>query len=160
MTSAREDTDGFLVIACGNPLRSDDGVAWRAAEEIRRTLQPPVRVICVHQLTPELAEEASRARTIVFIDATGEGEPGEVLRQRVVPDCTAVRFSHHFAPAQVLALCKQLYGTEPRGFVISVSGECFDHGEELSPAAIHALPRSVAEVKSLARDCQASAQLS
>lgn len=151
MNSMHGSAQSVLVIACGNPLRWDDGIAWQAAEEIGRTLQPPVEIICVHQLTPELAEEASRADTVIFIDATRNGEPGKVLCQTVSPDSTAVCFSHHLAPAQVLALCNQLYGSEPRGFLISISGECFDHGTGLSPAATNALPKSVAKANELIR---------
>jgi Ni,Fe-hydrogenase maturation factor len=108
----------------------------------------------VHQLTPELAEEASRAATVIFMDAERNGEPGKVLCQSISPDSAAVRFSHHLAPAQVLALCRQLYGAEPRGFLISISGECFDHGNELSRAVIDAIPQSLVHVMNLAGDCQ------
>jgi len=146
VNSKDEQANRLLIIACGNPLRCDDGVAWQAAEEIRRKFPSPAKIICVHQLTPELSEEASCADTVIFIDATRNGEPGKVLCQAISPDSTAVRFSHHLAPAQVLALCKQLYGAEPRGFLISISGECFDHGKGLSPAAINAIPQTVAEV--------------
>ena len=151
MNSKDEQANRLLIIACGNPLRCDDGVAWQAAEEIRRKLPSPAKIVCVHQLTPELAEEASHADTVIFIDATHNGEPGEVLCQAISPDSTAVRFSHHLAPAQVLALCKQLYGAEPRGFLISISGECFDHGKGLSPAAMNAITQSVAEVDEVVR---------
>ena len=151
MNSKDEHANRLLIIACGNLLRCDDGVAWQAAEEIRRMLQPPAEIICVHQLTPELAEEASRTDTVIFIDATRDGEPGKVLCQVISPDSTAVRHSHHLAPAQVLALCKQLYGAEPRGFLISISGECFDHGMGLSPAAISALPKILAKANELIR---------
>jgi Ni,Fe-hydrogenase maturation factor len=88
---------------------------------------------------------------VIFIDATLEGEPGKVLCQSVSSDSTAVRFSHHLAPAQLLALCHQLYGAQPRGFLISISGECFDHGMGLSPAAMSALPESVAKANELIR---------
>jgi hydrogenase maturation protease len=146
MNSRNETVDRVLVIAYGNPLRCDDGVAWQAAAEIRRKLVPLVEVICVHQLTPELAEQISRSGTAIFLDATGTGDPGKVACQPVSPDGTPTRFSHHLAPAQLLALCEQLYGAKPRGFLISISGECFDHGDRLSPAAINALPQSVAAV--------------
>jgi hypothetical protein len=74
VNSTHKPANRVLVIACGNPLRSDDGVAWLAAEQLRQTLQPPAKVICVHQLTPELAEEASRAEIVFFIDATRIGD--------------------------------------------------------------------------------------
>jgi hydrogenase maturation protease len=151
VSSKHELAHRLLVIACGNPLRCDDGVGLRAAEEVRQKLRPPSKVICVHQLTPELAEEASRVDTVIFIDAAREGEPGKVRCHAISPDSTVVRFSHHLAPAQVLALCNQLYGARPRGFLISIGAECFDHGTEISPAAIRAIPRSVAAVTEVVR---------
>ena len=159
MNSTNEIADRVLVIAYGNPLRCDDGVAWQAAEEIRRKLPSLAEVVCVHQLAPELAEEISRAGTVIFLDATGNGDPGKVVCQAVSEDPAQSRFSHHLAPAQVLALCDQLYQAKPRGFLISISGECFDHGEGLSPAAINALPQSVAVVSDLVRRLKSSGDL-
>jgi len=159
MNSRNEIPGRVLVIAYGNPLRCDDGVAWQAAEEIRRKLASQLDVICVHQLTPELAEEISRAGTVIFLDATNNGEPGKVACQTISPETTGACFSHHLTPAQVLALCGQLYVAKPRGFLISISGKCFDHGEGLSPAAINALPQSVAVVSDLVRLLKRSADL-
>ncbi len=159
MNSRNEIADRVLVIAYGNPLRCDDGVAWQAAEQIRRKLPSLTEVICVHQLTPELAEEISRAGTVIFLDATGNGDPGRVVCQTVSAEPAQARFSHHLAPTQVLALCDQLYQAKPRGFLISISGECFDHGEGLSPAAINALPQSVLVVSDLLRRLKTSSDL-
>ena len=156
MISRNEIADRLLLIAYGNPLRCDDGVAWQAAEEIRRRLSSVTEVICVHQLTPELAEEASRADIVIFLDATGSGDPGKVLCRTVSAEPIQVRFSHHLTPAQVLALCARLYQAKPRGFLISISGECFDHGDGLSPAALNALPQSVAAVSDLLRRLKTS----
>jgi hydrogenase maturation protease len=140
--------DRVLLIAFGNPLRCDDGIAWRVAEEIRRTM-PEMAVLCVHQLTPELAEDASRASTVIFIDAARDGEPGEIRCHAVPPDAPSLNFSHSLAPPQVLAICKQLYRAEPRGFLVSIGGECFDHGEAPSPRVIDALSQTVRMVKEL-----------
>src|SRR5213080_2808888 len=116
MSSRNEIADRVLVIAYGNPLRCDDGVAWQAAEQIRRKLPSLTEVICVHQLTPELAEEISRAGTVIFLDATGNGDPGNVICQAVSAEPTQARFSHHLSPAQVLALCYQFMKPTHEGF--------------------------------------------
>ena len=58
------------LIACGNPLRGDDGVAHAALR-----LVPPAsnrRVLAVRQWTPELAEEIAGADRVVFLDADTE----------------------------------------------------------------------------------------
>jgi hydrogenase maturation protease len=159
MNSRNEIADRVLVIAYGNPLRCDDGVAWQVAEEIRRKLPSLAEVVCVHQLAPELAEEISRAGTVIFLDAAGDDNPGKVACQPVSPDFTPARFSHHLSPAQLFALCEQLYDAKPHGFLISISGERFDHGDGLSPAAINALPQCVAVVSDLLRRLKGSSDL-
>jgi hypothetical protein len=75
----------LLVIAYGNPLRCDDGIAWQAAEELKRELPDSAEIIYVHQLTPELAENASRAHTVIFLDAARNGAAGHVSCQSVSP---------------------------------------------------------------------------
>jgi len=61
----------------------------------------------------------------------------------------AITGHHNLAPAQLLALCNQLYEAEPRAFLVSIGGECFDHGEILSAAAKNALPRVMTMVNEL-----------
>jgi hydrogenase maturation protease len=139
-----------LVIAYGNPLRCDDGIAWQAAEQLRRTL-PFADIVCVHQLTPELADRASRADTVLFLDAADNGIPGKVSCQAVSSQSAEVHFSHHLGPGEILALCDRLYAGKPCGFLISIHGERFDHGQELSPAAVKAVPQVVAKVSEVVR---------
>lgn len=147
-----------LVIAYGNPLRCDDGIAWQAAEELRRELPKDTRVICVHQLTPELAEDASRADLVIFLDASSNGEPGSFRCEAVSAQASELHFSHHITPKEVLSLSNHLYAAEPRAFLISIHGKCFDHGQELSPAPVHALPQVVARICALIKHLtQASA---
>jgi len=67
---------GVLIVGYGNPLRGDDG--WDGTPP-KRCGQPCriAEIITVHQLTPELAEEASRAELVVFLDARRRAVPGE-----------------------------------------------------------------------------------
>ena len=79
-----EVPDAVLVIAWGNPLREDDGVAWHVVEGLRRLQPRPslplLRLRHAHQqLTPELAEPVSHAAGVVFVDARRDGTPGQVL---------------------------------------------------------------------------------
>jgi hydrogenase maturation protease len=140
----------ILIVAYGNPLRSDDGVAWHAAELLRREFPaPPVEILCVHQLTPELAEDASRADNLVFIDAACDGEPGLIAVAEVDSSEEPASFSHQFTPEQVVALCRRLYGVGPRAFTISIVGKSFEHGDALSDELRAALPRLVGTMREL-----------
>jgi len=148
-----------LIVAYGNPLRSDDGVAWRAADELERKfagakIEAEVEILRLHQLAPEVAEAASRGERVIFLDAAsaeGNGQPGEVRCQEVVPPAETPRFSHHLSPGAVIALCQQLFGASPRAYAVTLTGECFEHGESLSPVVAAALPEWVAQTEVLVR---------
>ncbi len=146
-----------LVVAYGNTLRSDDGVAWRAAELLRPRLSPSTAdFVCTHQLVPEIAEDISRAEHVVFIDATVIGTPGEI-------DCTSIDTnaiwdpsSHRLTPDQLVALCKYAYGAAPGATVVSIAGESFDHGEGLSASVESALPKLIDTVVEVIQKQRAS----
>jgi hydrogenase maturation protease len=72
-----------LIVGYGNPLRGDDGLGWHAAEALRAAL-PEAEILAVHQLTPELAEDASRAELVIFLDAAETGAPGEWRCREIV----------------------------------------------------------------------------
>jgi hydrogenase maturation protease len=142
----------ILVIAYGNPLRCDDGLAWRAAEDLSQSDLPgDIEVIACQQLTPELALAASHASTVLFIDATLTGVPGELVCAPLRPQRQSNAFSHDFSPEAILTLTQELYGTCPEAFTISLCGESFDHGEVLSPNVIKSLPRVAALVLQFAK---------
>ncbi|MGA7574929.1 MAG: hydrogenase maturation protease [Terriglobales bacterium] len=143
----------ILIVGYGNPLRSDDGLGWRAAEELSRDLSLPeteVEVIARHQLTPELADKFRHADAIFFIDAARGGQPGELTCAPVIPEARTGS-SHHGSPAEILTLVQQLYGRTPRAYVVSLCGECFDHGEALSAVVENGLPKLTALVARLAK---------
>lgn len=140
-----------LIVAYGNPLRSDDGVAWRAAEALRHKFRASdVEVRCLHQLGPELAEAVSGVRAAIFIDASSEGEPGGVQCEALRTErATVNRFGHAFSPATVMALAAQLYDSSPPAFCATVTGQNFSHGESLSDAVEAALPVLVRRIEQM-----------
>lgn len=140
-----------LIIGYGNPLRSDDGLGWRVAQELSRRLVRPeieTEVVVCHQLTPELADNAKRADVVLFIDAARDGQPGEVTCTPVVlkPE---MAHSHDCSASAVLALARQLYGVTPQAFVVTLCGECFDHGEVFSAPVESGIPKLIALVEKL-----------
>lgn len=140
-----------LIVAYGNPLRSDDGVAWRAADALEGKLpDSEVEILEMHQLAPELAENLSRVEAVIFVDASEKGEPGEIHCEELSPTSEAP-FAHQLSPGAVLLLARQVYGAGPRAFSLTLTGECFDHGEALSPAVVAALPGLVARIEGLGR---------
>jgi hydrogenase maturation protease len=139
-----------LIIAYGNPLRCDDGVAWSAAEELARANLPEdLEIISRYQLTPELAADISQVSRVVFVDAGRNGVPGQVVSAQVQPQRQPSIFTHEFSPASIAGLAQELYGRCPQAFAVSVCGECFDHGEGISAKVTESLPDLIAAIKAL-----------
>jgi len=152
----------IVIVAYGNPLRSDDGLAWRAAEQLeKKVFQPDVEMFKLHQLTPEVAETCRRFQCAIFVDAAsqadvGTGNAGEIrvreinsLRDSANPP---TRFSHALSPDAILAMTAQLYGANPRTFLVTMTGDNFGHGESLSPAVTVALPLLVDRIQALVHE--------
>ena len=145
----------ILIIAYGNPLRSDDGVAWRAADLLAEKLPASdVEILRLHQLTPELADTVREFQRVIFVDAASCEDsaaiPGEIHVEEVSADSNEpTRFSHAFSPQRVLALAVELYAARPSAFLVTVIGGNFDHGDSLSPAVAASLPSLVATIERL-----------
>ena len=154
-------TDAVLVIAWGNPLREDDGVAWHVLEGLRllkpRPGLPPLKLRHAHQLAPEMAECVSRAQGVVFVDARRDGTPGEVRCEEIAPSAGSNPLAHSLSPQALLLYSQQLYGRAPQAVVLSIAGERFAMGEELSPVVRRALPRAI---RAVVRQAKAWAQTS
>ncbi len=138
-----------LIIGYGNPLRGDDGIGWRLAQELSETLaSDEVAVLAQHQLTPELAEPISRAECVIFMDATIEGTPGRLVYAPLKPaELAPGSFTHNVNPATLLALAQALYEHCPEARVLAVTGASFGYTEQLSPVVAAVVPEALARVK-------------
>jgi hydrogenase maturation protease len=150
--SGLETMARVLIVACGNPLRCDDGLAWRAVEGLHRRLVQDVEIIAQHQLTPELALPVSQAARVLFLDAASHGQPGELSCEPVLLIQASGAFTHNVSPASILSLCQELYDKAPQAYVISLRGEWFDYGETISATVEAALPSFVDLVVRLTRE--------
>ena len=152
----------IVIVAYGNPLRCDDGLAWRAAEQLEKKVsQPDVEIFTLHQLTPEVAETCRRFQCVIFVDAAspadvGRGNAGElrvreieIRKDSAIP---ATRFSHALSPDAIIAMTAQLYGANPLTLSVTMIGDNFGHGESLSPAVTVALPLLVDRIQELVRE--------
>ena len=140
--------DGVLVVGYGNALRGDDGVGWHAAARLAGDPRlAGAEVLARHQLTPELAEDVSRAEVVVLVDARDDGSvPGSIAVHRVRPRPAGTAWSHYLDPATLAGLAEVLYGAVPPVFLVSVAASSFAGGDRLSPALQQALPGVVEAV--------------
>lgn len=154
-------TKSKLLLACGNPLRGDDGVGWKIAEAVEHDPGfADVKVVVVQQFTPELSELLRDADVVVFVDASASEEPGAVRSVAVqAAEQVPQALTHHLPPASLLALTGYLYGRIPgRAHAVTVGASSFELslGAEgrpaegaLSDAVREAIPAAVALLREL-----------
>lgn len=135
-----------LVLACGNPMRGDDGVGPWLADWARKQFpdQPGFRVLSRQQWAPELAEDVARAGSVLFIDCSVESLPGSVHLAPVEPNARASRLAtHHLSAAELLTLARELYASLPReALLLTVGAGSVELGENFSDALRAALPEA------------------
>ncbi|MCC7367879.1 MAG: hydrogenase maturation protease [Chloroflexi bacterium] len=143
-----------LVVGYGNPLRADDGFGWQAATRLAGQLsETAARVLAVHQLTPELAEDVAQASLVVFLDIHEGGQPGVLIEQALEGGSgqEVVAFSHDVDAEAILFLAETLYGHRPPATMLSVGGSDFSYAVGLSPPVDAALPVALDRVRSILR---------
>ncbi|HEV2399301.1 MAG TPA: hydrogenase maturation protease [Candidatus Sulfotelmatobacter sp.] len=152
----------ILIVAYGNPLRCDDGVAWRVADALAGKFpESEVEILSLHQLAPEAADNIRHVGLVLFLDAACADDventrPGDIGVRAVsnaeMNEQRAGQFSHVYSPAKLLYLAKELYRAEPKAFVITVTGEDFGHGDRLSAPVAAALSAFVKRIEQIVRE--------
>ena len=127
-----ENPKSVLIVGYGNPLRSDDGLGGYVAERLAAQWIDVVEVLIVHQLTPELAETITNFSLVIFVDAMNRDGRDAVRCDSLTPFTSAIGLTHHCTAQAILTYAKMLYSRWPLAFLISVSGENFDHGDRLT----------------------------
>ena len=142
-----------LVIGFGNPLRSDDSFGIQTVERLKASVEAEeVEFVECQQLTPELAEPVSRADLVLFVDADMDGVAGSIHSRRVLPEVrrrSSDALVHHLDPQALLGLSETLYQHAPHAMLMTVTGECFGYGSQLSPEVEKELPGVVEHMKEL-----------
>lgn len=142
----------LLVIGYGNPLRGDDGLGWRVAEELQAR-RPEAAVLVCQQITPELAEPLSRATQAAFIDIAADQQPGTFTITPLRPEIPKnANFTHQMTPGTLLYLAQVLYGNVPEARLYTVGGQAFGYGETLSAEVAEAVPSLIGEIEAWAAE--------
>lgn len=135
-----------LILACGNSLRSDDGVGpWLAAwAEKQFHADRGVCVLSRQQWTLELAEEIAAAKSVLFIDCSTASSAGSVEVVEVLPAAAGqAHATHHQGAPELLALARDLYDSLPRhALLLTLGADSTELGEEFSAAVTAALPEA------------------
>ena len=150
-----------LILACGNTLRSDDGVGpWLAkwAEDYFRH-ESGVRVVSTHQWTPELAEDIAEARSVLFVDCSIAAPAGLVELRSVDAGARTESYGHHLAAPNLLALARGLFDSAPQdALFLTVGAGSIELGESFSSDLEAALPNACALLEDAVRRLLAGVQ--
>jgi hydrogenase maturation protease len=120
-----------LLIACGNVLRRDDGIAHAVTRLLRPATDLAIRT--VHQLSPELAEEIADFSQVIFVDAD---RAATYPRIALVSDGAGFpALTHASGPAAIVAFARAVYGFSGEAWMCRIPAPDLSHGEGLSPAA-------------------------
>lgn len=177
-------SDDALGWRVGEALRERLEHQFSKIEAQTRTDPANVEVITCQQLNPELADPISRADLVLFVDAAdptasamaaGSGSrvgvqpetapallpaiPGSILEQDLEPACQSPQcFSHDLTPSTLLACAGELFGSCPKGKLLSVVGANFGMGEVLSPTVEAALAELLRRIEVLIDGAFSTAQ--
>lgn len=131
-----------LVIGCGNTLRGDDAAGVRAVEMFSHR-HPNIDCLCMHQLTPELAEQIADYDTVIFIDADANATQSCA---RAIALCVGTEQprTHFVSPESLIALSQHLYRRVPAtAYTIGIPATQFEFSEQLSSSTERAVKDSM-----------------
>ncbi|MFA0889271.1 MAG: hydrogenase maturation protease [Synergistales bacterium] len=128
----------ITIFGYGNDSRMDDGVAFTLAPRIAGYLEGRghgVTLSLEHQLLPEAAADLEEADFAIFVDASMETTPdGFGVRTVEAREILEGLNLHTVGPEWILAMGLRIHGRVPEAWLVTVEGERFDFGDELTPA--------------------------
>ncbi|MBX2964478.1 MAG: hydrogenase maturation protease [Cyclobacteriaceae bacterium] len=132
--NALETNDKTLLVGIGNYGRSDDGLGWEFIDTFC-SHDDLFDVEYRYQLQVEDAELISRYNRVIFVDASHstyeEGFHFYPCTPKVIHSYT----SHQLSPESVLWLVHDLFGKNPEGYVMAISGHTWKFKQGLSHQA-------------------------
>lgn len=140
-----------LVIAVGNPDRGDDALGPLLADRLAALDLPNVEVLVDFQLQVEHALDVTDRELVIFVDA-GIDTPAPCEVRAVAVREAFAHTTHALEPPAVLATCERVGVPLPQHAVmLSVRGDCFALGAELSQSARTRLEAAWATLLKLCR---------
>jgi hydrogenase maturation protease len=129
-----------LIVGYGSPIRGDDALGPLVADRLLEQGVPDgVSVLARHVLTADLVPDIAASDRVIFLDASLDGEPGELRCRRLSPERGAVSSMAHFLdPGELLAWSEALYDRLPEAWLITVVGESFDYASYRLTTTVYA----------------------
>ena len=125
----------LLIFGYGNPSRGDDALGPLLLERLQAAGCPGVECLTDFQLQVEHALDLQDRELALFIDAHVSCPPPFAFT-RLSPESDRSYTTHAMSPAAVLQVFSEIHHCPPPpAFLLSLRGDHFELGEELSPAA-------------------------
>lgn len=142
----------ILVLAYGNPARRDDGLGPELARAVESMGIEGVSVDIDYQLQLEAAADIAQHDVVIFADAAASGEP-PFRFEPLAPKAEFSFSSHSVSPAGLLALARDLFGSDTLGYVLGIRGREFEgFGEGLGEEATRNLEAALRFIEPVLRD--------
>lgn len=136
-----------LLIAIGNPLRRDDGIAQAVLTAMAVPQGVDARALV--QLVPEVAADLAAYGRIVFLDADALA-PDVIIEP--IQDCEFLKRDNHVShPAEIVALARDLFGFSGEAFLCRLPAFDFSAGQGLSRRATRSAQRAAAALEHFIR---------
>ena len=124
-----------LIFGYGNPSRGDDALGPLLLERLQADGLTDIEFLTDFQLQVEHALDLEGRDLVLFIDAHVSCAPPFAFTA-LLPEGDRSYTTHAMSPAAVLQVYQQINRRPPPpSFLLSLRGERFELGEDLSPAA-------------------------
>jgi len=132
-----------LVLCYGNPGRLDDGLGAAFGRRLESSRLQGIDIDIDYQLNVEDAMAISEYESVVFVDASVEGnEPYRFTE--VIPEPAVSFTSHSVDPKHLMSLAKDMFGSRADSYALGIRGYEFNEFDErLSPKALRNLDLAV-----------------
>lgn len=124
----------ILLIGIGNLSRGDDGIGWLFADDIEAGFGKTITAEKEFQLVVEDALKITGYDNVIFVDASENVlDNGFYFRKIDVPDVIKTEFtSHAQTPENIMFLASDLFHCTMDAYVLEISGQDWELGEDLS----------------------------
>lgn len=151
----------ILIFGYGNLSRGDDALGPLLLEFVEQNLNMQnVEILCDFQLQVEHALDLQQRELVLFVDAAVNQSSAftfSLLQAQRDKSYT----THAMSPAAVLQVYESITGQHaPPAFLLSIKGESFELGEELTAAAKEHLAAACAYVEKLLQQAEYAKWLS
>jgi hydrogenase maturation protease len=139
----------LLIFGYGNPSRGDDGLGPLLLDKLAALRLPDTECLTDFQLQVEHALDLRGRELVLFVDAHLSCRPPFSFA-RLQPARDRSYTTHAMTPAAVMQVFQDIEGREPPpSFLLSIRGERFALGEDLSAAARANLEAGLAFIRPL-----------